>query len=106
MLADAGERARWSSAPAVTVNEAVPVLPPSFPVTVCGPLCVAVQLEPVHVPFGVIENVVKGVTSPSEFPDASNPSAVYACDPPATIVDLAGLITRWSRTPCTTRSDA
>src|SRR5215210_4796503 len=76
IVADAGESTGWSSAPAVTVNEAVAVLPPLFPVTVCGPLVVAVQVAPVQEPFGAIENVVKAVTSPSELLAASNPSAV------------------------------
>src|SRR3982751_2651544 len=106
MLADAGATTRWSRAAAVTVNEAVPVLPASVPVTVCGPLAVAAQLAPVHVPSGATEKVVNGVTSPSEFPDASKPSAVYVCEPPAPIVALAGLIAMRSRTPCTTSSDA
>src|SRR5919201_3566557 len=65
--ADAGASARWSSAPAVTLSEAVAVLPPSSPVTVCAPEAVAVQTLPVHEPFGPIENVVDAVTSPSEL---------------------------------------
>jgi len=68
-------------------------LPPSLPVTVCAPATVAVQLAPVHVPFGVIENVVNAVTSPNELPVESKPSALYDCEPPAPIVALDGLIT-------------
>ena len=76
MTAEAGDSAKWSSAPAVTLNDAVPVLPPSFPVTVCTPAEVAVQLAPLHEPFGPIEKVVLAVTSPSEWFEASKPSAV------------------------------
>ena len=67
IVAEAGESARWSSGPAVTLSEAVLVLPPSLPVTVCAPAEVAVQLAPVQDPFGVIEKVVFAVTSPSEL---------------------------------------
>jgi hypothetical protein len=76
IVVDAGARARWSSAPVVTLKEAVLVFPPSFPVTVCGPADVAVQLAPVQEPSGEIENVVSAVTSPRELFDASKPSAV------------------------------
>src|SRR5215208_5037480 len=56
----------WSStAPAVTCNEAVPVLPLFVPVTVCAPATEAVQVAPVQDPFGVIEKVVDAVMSPS-----------------------------------------
>src|SRR5919202_6709258 len=106
MLADAGESARWSSAPAVTVNEGVAVLPPSFPVTVCAPASVAVQTLPVQEPFGPIENIVEEVTSPSELLAASKPSAVYVCEPPAVIVALAGLMTTWSSAPAVTEREA
>src|SRR6185436_4337348 len=102
----AGERARWSSGPTVTLSEAVAVLPPSFPVTVCAPETVAVHVAPVHDPFGPIENVVAAVTSPSELFAASKPSAVYACDPPAAIVAVAGLTTMWSTALGSTCSDA
>ena len=67
ITAEAGDSAKWSSAPAVTLNDAVPVLPPSLPVTVWVPASVAVQLAPVQDPFGPIENVVPAVTSPSEL---------------------------------------
>ena len=93
MTAEAGDSAKWSSAPAVTPNDAVPVLPPSLPVTVWVPASVAVQLAPVQDPFGPIENVVPAVTSPSELLEASKPSAVYVCEPPAVIDVLEGLIT-------------
>ena len=76
IVAEAGATARWSSGPAVTLNDAVPVLPPSFPVTVCAPADVAVQLAPLQEPFGPIEKVVLAVTSPSEWFEASKPSAV------------------------------
>src|ERR671934_44879 len=76
IVAEAGDSARWSSAPAFTVSEAVFVLPPSLPVTVCEPATVAVHDAPVHVPFGEIEKVVNAVTFPTSLPDASNPSAV------------------------------
>jgi hypothetical protein len=91
--ADAGDNTRWSSAPVVTVSAPVLVLPALVPVTVCAPAVVAVQLFPVHEPFGEIEKVVVDVASPSELFEASKPSAVYACDPPAEIVALDGLTT-------------
>src|ERR671937_364642 len=106
IVAEAGESAKWSSAPAVTLNEAVAVLPPSLPVTVCAPATVAVQALPVQEPFGPIENVVDAVTSPSEFPDASKPWAVYVCEPPALIVAVAGRITMWSSVPVVTLREA
>ena len=46
MVAEAGDNTRWSSGPAVTFNDAVPVLPPVLPVTVWAPAAVAVQLCP------------------------------------------------------------
>src|SRR5438128_961170 len=52
------------AAPALTVREAVPVLELLVPVTVCAPGTVAVQLAPVQLPSGEIENVVVLVTSP------------------------------------------
>src|SRR6266511_4597096 len=97
MADDAGERTRWSRGPAVTVSAAVLVSPSRFPVTVCAPATVAVQTLPVHEPLGEMEKLVDAVTSPTELPAGSNPSAVYACDPPAVIVAPAGLITMWSR---------
>ena len=84
----------WSrTAPAVTCREAVPVLPLFVPVTVCGPATDAVQVAPVQDPSGAIEKLVLAVTSPSELFEASKPSAVYACEPPAPIDALEGLIT-------------
>jgi hypothetical protein len=59
------------------VSEAVAVLPPSLPVTVCGPPAFAVQMLPTQVPSGEIENVVNAVTSPSELFAASKPWALY-----------------------------
>ena len=44
--------------PAVTLSEAVPVLPPLVPVTVWAPAAEAVHVAPVHDPFGAIEKVV------------------------------------------------
>ena len=71
MLAVAGDSAMWSRGPAVTVRLAVPVFPPSVPVTVWAPATVALQLAPVHAPVGadgegggprhVTEGVVVGV---------------------------------------------
>jgi len=90
----------------LTASEAVLVLPPSLPVTVCEPPVFAVQTAPVQDPFGAIEKAVAAVTSPSELFDASNPCAVYACEPPALIVALDGLITMWSRPPAPTCNDA
>jgi len=66
----------WSSAPEPTWSEAVPVLPAFVPVTVCAPVADAVQVAPVHEPFGEIENVVVAVTSPSGFPYWSTDCAV------------------------------
>ena len=54
----------------------MPVLPPSLPVTVCGPATVAVQLAPVQDPSEEIEKLVEAVTSPSELFEASNPWAL------------------------------
>ena len=71
IVAAAGASTRWSGAPAVTLNDAVLVLPPTFPVTVCVPALLAVQTLPVHVPSGATENVVEPVTSPAGLPEAS-----------------------------------
>ena len=106
IVAEAGASTRWSGAPAVTLNDAVPVLPPSLPVTVCAPEAVAVQVATVQDPFGPIENVVLDVTSPSELSYWSRPSAVYACEPPAVMVADAGDKTRWSSEPGVTLNDA
>ena len=76
MVADAGDKTRWSSEPGVTLNDAVPVFPSAVPVTVCAPADVAVQLPPVQDPFGAIEKIVDAVTSPSELSYWSRPSAV------------------------------
>jgi len=76
IVAEAGESARWSSGPALMLSEAVPVLPPSLPVTVCAPATVAVHVLPVQEPFGEIEKVVEAVTSPSELFPASKACAV------------------------------
>ena len=51
-------------------------MPALVPVTVCGPATEAVQMAPVHDPFGAIEKVVEEVTSPSELSYWSRPSAV------------------------------
>ena len=66
----------WSSPPAPTWSDAVPVFPALVPVTVCEPEAVAVQVAPVQEPFGAIENVVDDVTSPSELSYWSRPAAV------------------------------
>ncbi len=47
-------------------------------------------------PSGPIVNVVEPVTSPRVLFDASNASAVKACEPPAVIDAEAGLIVMWS----------
>src|SRR5919204_6049748 len=67
IVAGAGDSARWSSAPGVTVMPNVPVFPPYVAVTVCAPAAVAVQTLPVQDPSGEIENVVPDVTSPREL---------------------------------------
>ena len=67
MLAVAGDSAMWSRDPAVTVRLAVPVFPPSVPVTVWAPATVALQLAPVQLPSGPMEKVVAPVTSPREL---------------------------------------
>jgi len=71
IVADAGDSTRWSSGAASTVSDAVLVLPPSLPVTVCAPATVAVQTFALHEPSGRMENVVEAVTSPSELLAAS-----------------------------------
>ena len=76
IVAAAGNSATWSNAAAVTVSDAVLVLPPSFPVTVWAPAVVAVHTLAVHDPSGEIENVVEPVTSPRELFAASKPWAV------------------------------
>src|SRR5919204_1735195 len=93
IVAEAGDKAKWSSGPADTFNVALLLLPPSVPVTVCAPAVVAVHTLAVHDPSGAIVNVVDPVTSPSELFDASNACAVYVCDPPATTDADAGLTT-------------
>src|ERR687887_589428 len=99
MLAEAGTSPRWSYGPGFTVSVDVLVLPPSFPVTVCAPEAVAVQVFPVHEPSGVMLNVVFEVTSPSELSYWSRPSAVYVCEPPDAIDAEAGASARWSSGP-------
>ena len=76
IVAAAGNSATWSNAAAVTVSDAVLVLPPSFPVTVWAPAVVAVHILAVHDPSGEIANVVTAVTSPRELFAASKPWAV------------------------------
>src|SRR5436190_185983 len=105
MVAEAGDKTRWSRAAGLTLSVAVLVLPEYAAVTVWAPTVEAVQVAPVHEPSGAIENVVELVTSPSEFPAASKPVAVYACELPAPIVALAGLIVMWSRLPALTFSE-
>ena len=61
---------------AVTLSAAVPVLPASVPVTVCGPAVVAVQVAAVQEPSGAIVKVVAEVTSPSELLELSKAVAV------------------------------
>ena len=76
MVALAGLIVMWSRAPGLTLRLAVAVLPPSVPVTVCGPATVAVHVAPVQEPFGLIVNVVAPVTLPRLLLKASNPCAV------------------------------
>ena len=101
-----GATTMWSTAAVVTCSAAFALFPEFVPVTVWAPTVEAVQVAPVHEPSGAIENVVEPVTSPSEFPAASKPVAVYACELPAPIVALAGLIVMWSRLPALTFSEA
>ena len=84
----------------------MPVLPALVPVTVCGPATEAVQVAPLQEPFGAIVKVVAEVTSPSELPYTSRPSAVYVCDVLETIVAVDGDSTRWSRAAGFTSTDA
>ena len=74
-------------------SAATPLFPESSPVTVCAPATFAVHTFPLHDPSGPIEKTVDAVTSPRALPDLSKPSAVYACEPPAATVALAGLTT-------------
>src|ERR671922_74207 len=67
IVADAGVITMWSSPPAVTLSEAVPVLPLFVPVTVCGPATDAVHVAPVQDPLGAIVKTVVAVTSPIEL---------------------------------------
>jgi hypothetical protein len=62
--------------PTFTCRVAVPVLPLSVPVTVCGPAALAVQIAPVHEPSGDILNVVATVTSPKLLLLLSRPVAM------------------------------
>jgi len=62
--------------PAFTVSVAVSVLPEFEAVTVCAPAVVAVQVAPVHDPFGTIEKVDDAVRSPSELFVESKPATV------------------------------
>jgi hypothetical protein len=95
-VADVGESARWSSAPGVTVSEAVVLAPPIVAVTLCTLAFVAVHVLRVQEPSGPSENVVEPVTSPRSLLSASYPSAVNVCAVPATTVAVAGLRTMWS----------
>ena len=72
----AGLREAEDGLGALTVSEAVLVLPASLPVTVWAPATVAVQLFEVQEPSGAIVKVVAAVTSPREFPAASKACAV------------------------------
>ena len=90
----------------MTVNDAVPLLPPLVPVTVCAPSEVAVHVVPEQEPSGPIENVVDPVMFPSELLNSSKPWAVYACDPVVGIDALAGESTMWSSGPTTTEVGA
>src|SRR3954462_3118171 len=89
----------WSSAPGVTANDAVPVFDASVAVTVWAPAFVAVQVAPVHEPFGAIARLDAAVTSPRELSYWSRPSTVYVREPPAEIELADGERTRWSSGP-------
>jgi len=102
IVADAGVSTRWSSGAGVTASAAELVAAPFEPVTVWAPDLVAVQTFAVQDPLGRTENVVVEVTSPSELPAASKPSAVNACDAPATIDAFAGETMMKSRLPAVT----
>ena len=59
-----------------TVNVAVPVLPELVAVTVWAPATVAVQLLPVQLPLGAMENVVVPPGVPRLLSYWSRPSTV------------------------------
>ena len=63
MVAVAGLNVSCVVVPAVTMRAAVPVMLPSFPVTVCGPATVLEQEFPVQVPLLTVK-AVEAVTSP------------------------------------------
>src|SRR3954462_6432177 len=86
-------------APASTVSDAVELTPLFVAVIVWLPPPVAEQTLPLQDPSGAIEKLVPAVTSPSEFPPASKPCAVYDCEPPDAIVALPGN-TRCDPAPC------
>ena len=71
-----GAIAMWSRGFATTESDALPVLPPSSPVTVWAPGAVGVQRLPLQEPSGAIEKAVEAVTSPSGLPYTSNPEAL------------------------------
>src|SRR4051812_9994953 len=83
-------------APASTVSDAVELTPLFVAVIVGSPPPAAEQTLPLQDPSGAIEKLVPAVTSPSEFPPASKPCAVYDCEPPDAIVAVAGDTTMWS----------
>jgi hypothetical protein len=105
IVADAGERTRWSRTAAVTSSAYVPVAVPEVPVTVCGPATVAVQVAPEHDPFGEIVKVVPAVTSPVELSNRSRPLASNVADPPAAIDDVSVFSARWSSAAGLTKSE-
>ena len=72
------------------VRVAVPVAVPSVAVTVSDPAAVAVQVAAVQDPSGPIVNIDAPVMSPRSLLYWSNPSAMYACVPPALMVADAG----------------
>src|SRR3954451_2467750 len=97
----------WSSVPVVTCSDAVPVLPLFVPVTVCAPAIDAWQMAALlPVPLGLIVNVGVDLTSPSEFPKRSHPSAVYDWPVVVLTVAAAGDTSRWSRAAAGTVSVA
>src|ERR671935_171257 len=86
MVAEAGVRTRWSSAPRFTCRDAVAVLVPSVPVTVWGPATEAVQVAPVQDPSGVMVGAVgegggRGA-GPRGVLEGTNPGGGVAGAPP------------------------
>ena len=106
IAAEVGDSVRWSSGPAATPIEAVPVFPAYVPLTVCPPATEAVHVFPEQEPSGAIEKLATEVRSPSEFSYWSRPSASNDSDAPAAIEVVSGLRTMWSSAAGVTNSVA